>query len=461
MAEEELGGDDVDTSLNTSQLKICSNEEGKLASNVVTPIHKPLKKKSYNLELKAKAAELRKNNMSFQQIADSLGCKKSSVRDWINQSEEIESHLISGSGKNKRLKGAGCKLVDESIEKSMLEWISNQRANQNLVSYWRMLVFARSLPNPNKLKFSHGWLFNFMKRNKLSYRKRTTSIIVDQKIVKEGIDRFFNSFIHFMAENPHLTIIANVDETRIEKDMLGEKTIEMKGSNSVPIRTTNSERIGKLIDLFIGYTVILCTLSNGYKFSPLIIFDGTGVRIIKSLVVPSNVEIIFSGKKRNTFSSESIFDHWIKNIYLKELPSEIRHQTVLILDNSGTHNSLKTYITKIPHRFLPENSTAKLQPLDLTVNNRFKNYVRNMWEEWMASNYNSTEMGYYRAPVRADLLRWVSESWKLITREAIISGYEKFNSQLKEYADRIIEQVQIENEMSDYYSVSDSSEDSS
>lgn len=41
-------------------------------------------------------------------------------------------------------------------------------------------------------------------------------------------------------------MIENVDETRIEKDMMSNKTVDIIGTKKIPIRTTNSERIGNL-----------------------------------------------------------------------------------------------------------------------------------------------------------------------------------------------------------------------
>jgi len=46
-------------------------------------------------------------------------------------------------------------------------------------------------------------------------------------------------------------------------------------------------------------------LSNGFKFTPLVIFDGVGTCIIKSLKIPNNVEIIFLGKE--IFSQKKLF----------------------------------------------------------------------------------------------------------------------------------------------------------
>ena len=134
-----------------------------------------------------------------------------------------------------------------------------------------------------------------------------------------------------------------------------------------------------------------------FKFSPLLILDGKGTRIMKELAckIPSNLEIVFSGKERNSFSNYEIFAHWIKIIYLKEMPSELKKHVILFLDNSGTHKQIDQYKKVINYKFFPENTTGILQPMDISVNGPFKQYIRHQWEQWMSNQMKITESGYY------------------------------------------------------------------
>ena len=105
-------------------------------------------------------------------------------------------------------------------------------------------MYAKACTNMNNLKFSPGWLHAFLKRHRLSYRKRSTKIIVDQNVVNLGVEKFFNSIITKLSVSDELIFMANMDETRIEKDMNSDYTMSEKGIKNVPIRTTNSDRIG-------------------------------------------------------------------------------------------------------------------------------------------------------------------------------------------------------------------------
>ena len=172
----------------------------------------------------------------------------------------------------------------------------------------------------------------------------------------------------------------------------------------------------------------------------MFIFEGVGSRIIKTLKIPSNIEVIFSGKDKNTFSNREIFNFWIQNIYLKELPQELHGQVLLLLDNSGTHASLLDYEGQFPFMFLPENTTGKLQPLDLTVNHPFKARIRLKWEEFMSNNSDETNSGYFTGIQRDILLDWVSESWRNTTKDSIINGFNLFNDVFEQFKNLKIEE---------------------
>lgn len=65
---------------------------------------------------------------------------------------------------------------------------------------------------------------------------------------------FFNKLSDLFIENEDIHLYANMDETRIERDMPSNQTVEIKGAKEVPVKTHNCERI--------AYTIILCALSN-------------------------------------------------------------------------------------------------------------------------------------------------------------------------------------------------------
>jgi hypothetical protein len=127
-----------------------------------------------------------------------------------------------------------------------------------------------------------------MIRNNLSYRRRSTGIIVNQELVEKSIDEFYNKLTG-IVELYSLSIFANFDETSIKIDSPCSQTIEEKGTKHIPVKTTNSE--------LIKFTVVLGGISNGTKLSPLILFPGSGAILKKKL--KSNIVKVFFTESGN------------------------------------------------------------------------------------------------------------------------------------------------------------------
>ncbi len=99
MEDEEIEQNIGDRAGNANKVE-CNNESTQSVSNIKG------KRRSYTLDLKQQAVELRNSGKSLKTIADELGCKKSSVRDWLNQTEKITDAITMGySNKRKLLEG--------------------------------------------------------------------------------------------------------------------------------------------------------------------------------------------------------------------------------------------------------------------------------------------------------------------------------------------------------------------
>ena len=68
-----------------------------------------------------------------------------------------------------------------------------------------------------------------------------------------------------MHLNPHIILLANMDETRIELDMVKDQTIDLKRQKYINIETTNSENK--------AFAIALCAFNNGRKLPPYIIMN--------------------------------------------------------------------------------------------------------------------------------------------------------------------------------------------
>ena len=105
------------------------------------------------------------------------------------------------------------------LEEELLEKIIDEREKHYHVSCKIITVWAQELATAHNLgdfQASRGWLFNFMRRNNLTVRRRTTT---GQTVPKDALQKIA-SFVKF-CENQRrecgfsLSNIANMDETPI------------------------------------------------------------------------------------------------------------------------------------------------------------------------------------------------------------------------------------------------------
>ena len=220
-------------------------------------------------------------------------------------------------------------------------------------------------PNISSFKFSINWLSQFLHRNDLSNRRRTT---VAQYLPAALVERQseFLSLILFKRNqyNYPVKYIGNMDETPLAFDMPSPVTLEKRGAKTVSIRTTGHEKA--------CFTVILGCLADGTKLPPVCIFK---LKNVPREVFPPGVIIRVNEKG---WCNELVMHDWIDNVWTERNPLG-NPQSLLILDAFKGH-----LVDSIKHRFSEKNThlavipcgmTSKLQPLDVAINKNFKHQV--------------------------------------------------------------------------------------
>jgi len=112
---------------------------------------------------------------------------------------------------------------------------------------------------------------------------------------------------------------------------------------------------------------MLCCSVRGEKLKPLVIGNSRKPRCFKNLDVESLPVTWKSNRK--SWMTNVIFTEWAKDIN-RQMRKKSR-KIMIFVDNATSHNhNLK--LTNVEFRFLPPNTTAKLQPLDLGIIRAFK-----------------------------------------------------------------------------------------
>ena len=112
----------------------------------------------------------------------------------------------------------------------------------------KFIIYARGEAKKDssiKIKFSRGWLQKFMKRNKISLRKKSTTVQNPIEQINK-LSENFRKKIHDLIYHPESIYdqehVINVDETAIRRDTPPEKTMENKGEKKVAIASGGKEK---------------------------------------------------------------------------------------------------------------------------------------------------------------------------------------------------------------------------
>ncbi len=207
------------------------------------------KRSSYSIEQKKEVItyveqyERNKAAEHFQLNGSMVGC-------WVKASKTWTTKL----SKNSRRIGSERKVFFPEAEKKLYIWIIEQRKQGLAVTYkiiqFKMLEILKEsdMMNlysnlTNNFKTSLHWLTTFIKRYKLSLRRRTK---ISQKLLsqtQELLENFYQFVTRLRIEKSfELCNILNMDETPVWFDMAGNFTVNLKGEKTVHIRETGNEK---------------------------------------------------------------------------------------------------------------------------------------------------------------------------------------------------------------------------
>ncbi|KAK3884871.1 hypothetical protein Pcinc_010846 [Petrolisthes cinctipes] len=126
-----------------------------------------------------------------------------------------------------------------NLEKSVAEWIAEHRQNGYVVTRNTIRKEAMKWANTNKeesrdFKATASWCSNFLKRHDFVLRQKTK---IAQRLPSDlnSKQTSFHSYVisQRKQKNYALSNIGNMDETPLNFDMVGNYTVDVKGTKSV------------------------------------------------------------------------------------------------------------------------------------------------------------------------------------------------------------------------------------
>ena len=172
----------------------------------------------------------------------------------------------------------------DDLEEKLTEWVLDLRNNGLMVT--RTNIRHRALQiekerGQSDFKASAGWCTRYMRRNNLVLRQKTH---IAQKLPKD-VDCKVDSFLKYVidlrtAYDFSLGDIGNMDKTPMFFDMVGNRTVDVKGKNTVNVKTTGSDKA--------HFTTILACLADGTKLKPAVVFKR---KTMPKEKLPSNISV--------------------------------------------------------------------------------------------------------------------------------------------------------------------------
>ena len=219
------------------------------------------------------------------------GIDEACVRRWRKKKGPIAEIVEKGGmgAKQSRIGKGGRKVASTHLDRLVLAWVKEKRRDSVRISTGMLQKKARELATsnlevqeelernivggPDEFFASRGWMVRFMRRNQLSFRRKTTQG-QHRPITESYLIRNFILFVRAMRiKNRYLeTDLIAMDETAVWLDSPGDTTITPIGARTIKVKTTKHEKN--------RVTVCLSARANGAKTDPGLFLRGSVLREI-------------------------------------------------------------------------------------------------------------------------------------------------------------------------------------
>ena len=374
----------------------------------------PLKRKKYDLHFKPEVvAYAEKYNKS--KAAKVKNVPRSCVKDWTKQKVQLETQLKASLSysisSNKRLQGAGRPLKDKDFDEKLINWVRQQRQKKLRVSRTMIKREAHTLSMNENFKTSNGWLEKFLLRHNLVSCRPTTTCQEPEEYAEKIVD--YSLFVEQKNRTFNYTYIYAADETAVYLDYSSSLTVENKGFQEVPVKTSGHDKL--------HVTVMLTAQSDGFKCWRYILFKNK--RPIKEIVTK------FKNTLHLCWAGRSFFNDDLTSEFLQKIVgSSMFGKRLLSWDSYRCHisDATKKQLKKlqIDTAMIAGGCTKFIQAPDVYWNAPFKNKVRQFYENWMLHCEKSyTKSENMRAPSTEVYLKWIVNAWDQMPKDLIIKSF--------------------------------------
>lgn len=301
--------------------------------------------------------EVERGQLSKTEIAAKYGIQKSTLSTYIKNRDAILSahEKENMEPSRKRLRTS----AHPDVENAVISWIKHVRSRNLPLSGPIIAAKARDFASQMGIEdftASEGWLTRFKARHGLTFK----SVCGERADVDEATcEQWLSGKLRELLAPYSLNDVFNADETALYYKLLPDKTITYK-DDSCAGGKRSKERI----------TVMACANASGTERCRLLVISkASKPRCFKGI---RTFPVDYRANRKAWMTAE-IFSDWVRTLDRK-FASQGR-QILLFVDNCTAHCEVQG-LKAIRLAFLPKNTTAVLQPMDLGIIKNLKTLYR-------------------------------------------------------------------------------------
>jgi len=310
-----------------------------------------------------------------------------------NQGENMQEVVISELPNKKRGRPL---LLGKELDNYVITYINHLRSSGAVVNTAIVMAAGSGMvqyrdsnllsANGGPISITKAWAKSLLSRMHFVKRCATTKQPKMSSIDFEaGKAQFlYDAKVLIEMEEIPDSLVLNWDQTGIHYVPVSNWTMAKEGSKRVEIVGAEDKR---------QITAVLCVTKSGHYLPPQIIYAGKTPRCLPKSKFPTDWHITYTD---NHWSNQVTTLQYITNVllpYVTQKKSELGlssdHRSLVIFDRfkgQCTEAVLKMLEENhIDVLLVPANCTDGLQPLDVSINKAVKDFLRNEFQGWYAS----------------------------------------------------------------------------
>ena len=331
-------------------------------------------------------------------------------RTTVTQNAKDKEKILTEFSKNRNSTARSFKKSPfDAIDEPLARWVRLMRENKVPVSgdmiQEKALQFAAEKGLQN-FGASGGWLSRFKVRHNLTNKSISGE---EGDVNSNAVEHWRENVLPVVLNGYSDDQIYNADETGLFYQCLPNKTLHFRGE-----KCTGGKRSKNRI------SVLLCTNKSGTdKLKPLVIGKSKNPRCFKNV---RSLPVDYKNNQKSWMTSPIFVDFLVG--FDTRLKMQ-RKKAILLIDNCPSHPPvLPVTLTNLEVKFLPKNTTSKLQPCDMGIIENFKRHYRKLLVRRLLHNIDTNKDMDWK-PNLLDAIHMTASAWNQVLPETIFKCFRK------------------------------------